>query len=239
MAIVIAGPGTDGGESWAQDLQQRATRSRGAAVVGDLEQVPAPAISLDHLQQVGIAVLLEITGEQDPLLAEPDAEHDGGVVDAATRAGGGRRQPIPRRPQHLDGGCTEREGRALEQADPTDVEPSGRSPQFAHAGAVTVHPGLCDAAHGVARHQARQATRMVLVGMGQHDQVDVAVPDGDALVEPSHQQVGVRPAVDQEASAVCGLDQDGIPLPDVEDRDPEQSFGAGHQHRPEASDEEY
>jgi len=56
-------------------------------VVGDLEQVPATAVARQDLQQVRVAILLEVAGEEDPLATDADGEHDGRVVDGPSAAG--------------------------------------------------------------------------------------------------------------------------------------------------------
>jgi hypothetical protein len=50
-------------------------------VVGDLQQVPAVAASGERFQQIGVVVVLRVSGEQDVLLTDMDGEHDGGAVD--------------------------------------------------------------------------------------------------------------------------------------------------------------
>jgi hypothetical protein len=61
MTVPIVSTGADRREARAQHVEQRAAGSSGAAVVGDLEQIPAPTITRDDLQQVVVAVLFEVT----------------------------------------------------------------------------------------------------------------------------------------------------------------------------------
>jgi hypothetical protein len=49
MAVAIAVTGADGCEAWADGIEEGSARGRGAAVVGDLEQVPASAVIGDAL----------------------------------------------------------------------------------------------------------------------------------------------------------------------------------------------
>jgi hypothetical protein len=51
--------------------------------MSDLEQVPASAVARDGVQQVVVAILLQVAGEQGPLLTDAHGQHDGGVVDGA------------------------------------------------------------------------------------------------------------------------------------------------------------
>jgi hypothetical protein len=87
MAVVVVHPGADGREPRPQPFEERGARGPGAAVVGDLEHVPAAAISRQGREQVVVAIRLEVPGQQDPLAAEADREHDRGVVDGPSRRG--------------------------------------------------------------------------------------------------------------------------------------------------------
>ena len=82
------------------------------------------------------------------------------------------------------------------------------------------HPGLEHPADAVAVEQEGQAGDVVLVRVRQDDRVDPPVPRRDPPIELDEQPVGIRPAIDQQAAAARALDEDGVALPDVEDRDP-------------------
>lgn len=85
MTVPIVSTGADRCEAWAQHVEQWAAGSGGTAVVGDLEQIPAPAITRDGLQQVVVAVLFEVTRKQRSLATDADREYDRGVVDGPAR----------------------------------------------------------------------------------------------------------------------------------------------------------
>jgi hypothetical protein len=85
MTVPIVSTGADRCEAWTQHVEQWAAGSGGTAVVGDLEQIPAPAITRDGLQQVLVAVLFEVTRKQRSLATDVDREHDRGVVDGPAR----------------------------------------------------------------------------------------------------------------------------------------------------------
>jgi hypothetical protein len=70
MAVVVAHPGADGGEAGTDGIEERTARGRAAAVVGDLQDVPAPAVRADDLQECGVTVLLEVAREQDALATD-------------------------------------------------------------------------------------------------------------------------------------------------------------------------
>ena len=52
-------------------------------MVGHLEQVPAVAAPGERLEQIGVVVILRVSGEEDVLLRDVDREHDGRAVDGA------------------------------------------------------------------------------------------------------------------------------------------------------------
>ena len=72
---------------------------------------------------------------------------------------------------------------------------------------------------------------MVLVGMGQDDEVDPPVPRRHVGVEGDEEAVGVRAAVDEHPRATIAVDEDRIALADVEDGDPQPAVGPGRGDR--------
>ena len=77
-------------------------------------------------------------------------------------------------------------------------------------------PGLEDAADAVSLEEQGKTRDVILVRMGQDEDVDPPVPRRDALVELDEQPVGIRAAVDQHPAAAGTLDEDRIALADVE-----------------------
>jgi hypothetical protein len=184
--------------------------------MGDLQQVPASAIVRHGVEQVAVAVVLEIPREQDALAAQADREHDRGVVDGPAigqESVGDRRF---RGPEHVHAGLPQRERVSLGHTTSRDAEAHRRRTQLEHPRTPRPHAGLDDAADTVARRQPSQASGVVFVWVCQQSQVDVPVPGRDALVEPADEQVGVGATIDEQARAVAGLHQDGVPLAHVE-----------------------
>ena len=68
MSVAVAVARTDGGQPWAQRLQQQPARRGGAAVVGHLEQIPTTTVVGDALEDVGVVIVLQISGEQHALV---------------------------------------------------------------------------------------------------------------------------------------------------------------------------
>ena len=94
------------------------------------------------------------------------------------------------------------------------------------------HARLEDRAHAVALEEGREAADVVLVRMGQHQQVHAPVPRRQARVEERQQAVGIRPPVDQQAGAAVALDEDRVALAHIQDRRAHPAVGAsrGDQH---------
>jgi hypothetical protein len=72
--------------------------------------------------------------------------------------------------------------------------------------------------------------------VGQHEDVNSAVPWRETLVEGDEQAARIRPTIDEETPAAAALDEDPVALPDVEDHDPDGPIGPmserhGKRHR--------
>ena len=95
-----------------------------------------------------------------------------------------------------------------------------------------VHAGFEHPPNPVPLQHPHQARDVILVGMGQHDDVDPPVPGRDALVQGHQEAVRVRPAIDQHARTAPALDQDRVALPHVEHHEPRRAPGdIGHRER--------
>ena len=55
-------------------------------MVGDLEQVPSPALIVDALEDIEVMVILEVAGEEDALAPDTDGQHDRRAVDGSAIA---------------------------------------------------------------------------------------------------------------------------------------------------------
>ena len=89
------------------------------------------------------------------------------------------------------------------------------------AGSRPAHPRLDDPRDPVALEQQGHAGHVVLVGMGQHEQVDPAVPGRHVRVEGDEEAIRIGSAIDEHPRAAVRVDEDRVALPDVEDRDPD------------------
>jgi hypothetical protein len=61
--------------------------------------------------------------------------------------------------------------------------------------------------------------------MGQDQRVDPPVPGRESLVERDDDAIRIGSTIDEEPAATRALDQNGVALPDVEDRDPGPAVG--------------
>jgi hypothetical protein len=216
VAVVVAGARRDEREPRTDRVQECPARRRGAAVVGDLEHVdprePAP-------HQPGVDVLLGITGQQEAQPVGFAEQHDGDVVDPATRRRGCLGHALSW-PDHGQRHLVEPEPRPGRQRAPWRLAvPQLRVPCLPRRPGPT-HPRLEHPPHAVALEQAHQPRDVVLVRVAEHDDVDPAVPRGEPPVELDQQPLGVRAAVDQHSRAAPTLDQDRVALPDVEHHQP-------------------
>ena len=198
-------------------------------MVRDLEQVhPGKARG----EQLRVHVFLDVAHEQEPLIADASLEHDRHVVDAGPAVGRLRRDLAVAGPEHLESdvvdaepiagaeGRTDRRSRTSQTGQPRPV---------ARAGAA--HPGLEDVSDRVSFEQPRQTGDMVLVRVRQDDGVDAPIPRWQVSVERDPQDGWVGTAVDEQTTTAPSLHEDGIALPDIEDRHAGTACGAGHRHR--------
>ena len=216
MAVVVVGARRDDGHARADRVEQRRRRGRSRAMVGDLEQVDRRQATREERR---VHVLLEVAREQESEPAGLAQEHDRGVVDALAIRRGSRRDGFRVRPENAE-------------ADPVDRqsipgrEPAARRPaRLEHveprlvAGSTSRQAGFVGAPHPVSLEDQRQARNVVLVGMGEHDDVDPAIPRRQPLVERLQESSRVRPAVDHHPPAATALDEDRVALPDIQQRD--------------------
>lgn len=190
-------------------------------MVGDLEQIDPAVVGDPGRDQPRIDVVLHVAHQQEPARPEAQVQHDRRVVHRATIVRGAGRDRATQRPPGQD-------GHAVEVQRVTRGQP-GREPGIgpeviaergiARPGAE--HPVLRDACHAVAVHQQREPRDVVLVRVGQHDQVDAPIPGRQPLVENGQQAVGVGAAIDEHPAAAGTFHEDRVALPHVEHADRE------------------
>ena len=171
--------------------------------------------------ECGLDRRLGVTGQQCREAAHLEQQHDRSVVDVAL---GKRRVDVGLCRIEDGGGGARSEIEALARAcqDGRDGG-SGRIGHQAVVGRVLERdPGVQHGADAVAIQHVDEPGDVVLVRMADHEHVDPSGEERQVRPDPSQRQLGVRPAVDERRRAVGRLDQDGVPLPDVEHREMQQ-----------------
>jgi len=184
-------------------------------VVADLEEIDGtdqPASAEQCLdRRLGIAA--QERGEG------PAAQqrHDRCIVDVARRQGrgpvgcGGKEQAETRRTVEPD----RLPGHGGHESRPT-FRPG--SLEEARVARIRVRAGrVDDQSDAIALKHCGQAADMVLVGMGEDDDIDGPLPPRKRLAEPLQEKVGIGTSVDERDRARRRLDEDRVALPDVED----------------------
>jgi hypothetical protein len=228
VAVRIAGPGGSHRDLGSNGREEGIGRRGLAAVVRDLEQI-------DRREALGeqrrVDVLLDVPGQQEAPLTHHPEQHHRHVVDAAAGIRWFGRDLATDGPQHPHRDLVDRQ--PVSGPDRQAWRRPGSSQSIdpgCVAGSRTAHAGLQDATDPIAIEQQGQPGNMVLVGMREDDRVQPPVPRGDASVELDEEAVRIRPAVDQESTAVGSLDEDRVALTDVEDRDPCHARWPRHDH---------
>jgi len=163
-------------------------------MVGDLEEIHAGQATRD---QERVDLLLDVAHQEHSPPLEPAEQHDRDVVDALPRVRRFTRHRTRIRPEDLERDIVEAEPVArLEAAGPHAMGGQSRFPRpVARTGPL--HARLDHPADPVPAQQQRESAHVVLVRMGQHDQVDPSIPGCEVVVEEADQPIGVRAPVDE------------------------------------------
>jgi len=228
MPVVVPGADRYRRQARARRGHQLLGRRRPAPVVAGLEQVDRGETPGDQLR---LDVRLGVPRQEEAPALEGAEQDDRGVVHLAAVVGRSGRDAVGVGPEHVEADPVEREsvarGEAAARRPPRREDRRERLVPRASSG----HPGLHDPPDAVALQDERQARDVVLVGVGQHDEVDPPVPRGHPRVERNEKPVGVRAAVHEHPAARRAGHQDRVALSDVEDDDVGPavgSRGAGH-----------
>ena len=233
MTVCVAGTDGDEGDRRPDRVEEGRGRRRSRAVMRDLEDVDVREAAPDERR---VEILLEIPHQQEPSRARLPEQHHGCVVDRLAVRERPVRDGAGVRPEHPERELVERQpvaggeqivGRATGRKD--------RRPR-PRAGSFAGQAGLVDMPDAVAPQDRDQPRDVVLVGMGQHEQVDPVIPRRQPLIERDQQAVRVGAAIHDQPSAAPTLDEDRVTLPDVESDDPRDAVGSMGDDDPEADD---
>jgi hypothetical protein len=184
MAVGIAPARADYGHARLHLLDKPVGGRRAAAVVRNLEHVERTLVARDALgKQLRVDLLLNVSGKDDTPGSEVEVQHDRHVVDPSARVGRVERDSAGQRPVDVH----------ADSVEPHRV-PSGEGPTLppqlgepatvrSIAWAGPDHSRLCDLLDRVAIHYRGQTGHVILVRMGQDDQVQAPVPRGYPLIE--------------------------------------------------------
>lgn len=144
--------------------------------MGDLEQIGTTARRDARREQLRIDVVLHVAHEQEAARAVAQVQDHGGVVDdttvvRGTLGDGPTPGPPGDRDRVIDADLVARRQAAAEAA--IGAQPF---PERDITGSGAQHPILRHAPDVIALQQQGEAGHVVLVRMGEHDQVQAAVP---------------------------------------------------------------
>ncbi len=188
----------------------------------DLEKIDRGQPTLD---EPGIHAVLDVAGQQEAPARDLSKQNDRRVVDArpVVGSGGGHRARVG--PQHPEADVVDDEPRARREhasGNRQGAEPLGPG---GVAGPGAGHRGLEDAGDRVSPEEDGQAGHVILVRVGQDNRVDASIPRRELLIERHQETVWIWTTVHQESPPATAFDQDGVALPDIEDRDRRQPVG--------------
>jgi len=193
-------------------------------MVAGLEEVDRRQTAL---LEDGLHVGLRVAGQEEAPALERPEEDERRIVHLATVVGRRGRDAPGVGPEHVDRDAVQLESVTRSQSRRGRAARRQQRRQCLVAGAGTRHPRLDDLPDAVALEDEREPGHVILVGMGEDDEVDPAVPGRDAGIEGDDEAVGVGAAVDEHAAAARAGHEDGIALADVEDGDVDAAVGAG------------
>ena len=157
--------------------------------------------------------LFDVPREQDsvaPYLSEQD---DRDIVDGGPAVGRSLGHGARIRPQDPEGELVESQMVAGHE-DPVR-NPRRRQSRLEGSipGPGPDHAWLEDPPDPEGGEERGEPRGMVFVWMGQHDDVDPAVPRRKPFPEGDQQAAGIRTPIDEHATPLPALDEDGVPLP--------------------------
>jgi len=207
-------------------------------VVGHLQEVDPIAVGDARRQELRVDGLLDVAGQEQAAGAEVQVQDGRHVVDAGSGIGRLGGHDAPCRPADVHGRRIEAEAIAGDQPAPIDRQPIERVVEGGVTRAGATHPDFGHGPHPVALEEEREAGHVILVRMGQHDQVDPPVPGRQSRVQDDEQPIRVRSAIHEHAAPGVALDEDGVALTHVQDRHPQAPVGPGGCGKDAADDHE-
>lgn len=187
-------------------------------MVRDFEQVNPGQPTGDEER---VNPFLNISRQQEGSLPYAAEEHNRKVVELRAAVDRTGRDFAPRWPDHSDLDLVDRDSVVgCDGSARRCTWPGEPAHPFHEAGSRTQCPWLQDRPDPIARQHKVEARKVILVRMGEHHDVDPAIPGRDSLVKRHEEAVRVRSPVHEEPPASGSFDKDCVTLSDIEDRDP-------------------
>ena len=180
--------------------------------------------SRDPLGNPSIDVGFHISGEECGESGHVQAQDDRPIVQRATAVARCPKEGCPVWPEDGQVRCTDVEPISSGEGGIREAPRLHESPpaRDRRSRAALFRTGCTS--DPIAIGQTGEPSEVILVRVGGDDQVDAAIPGGDEPIELDGEPRGIGPTVDEHAG-VAALDEDGITLPNVEDRDAQLSRG--------------
>jgi hypothetical protein len=228
VTVRVPDPGGGYGDTWPDRIDERLRGGRPAAVMRHLEQIHARQVRSEEYR---VDLLFDVAHQQESPATHPALEYHRHVVDPGATVGWVERNVAADRPEHPHGDLVHRQ--AIAGGDPGALR-SAAARELAQPRGIPwpwpAHPWFEHTVHVIPGEEEGESGHMVLVGVRKDDRVDPPVPGWEASIQGDQEAVRVGSAVDQQPPAARSLDQDGIALADVEDRDPSGAARSSQRH---------
>ncbi len=222
MPVLVAGPVGDERDGRLRRVEQSRRGRRRGSMMTDLEHVDLRDRAAR--EQLGLDGRLGVAGQQRRKASVCEQQDDRAVVDVPVRQWRGRlgRAGV----EHRDIGRRVERDVLSGAGDDDRRRRSVRIGQQALEGGILVADArLEDGADAEAVEHVDQSGDVILVRMGQHQQVDASREERQVRADASKGELRIRAAVDQHGGTGGRLDQDGVALSDVERREVQPPVG--------------
>ena len=213
MAVLVSRAVRDERDPWLRRVEQSRRCRRRGSMVTDLEHVDLRDRSAR--EQRALDWCLGVAGQQRREACVREQQDDRAVVDVAVRQWRGRLGCAGVEHRHI-GRRVERDALSGAGDDDRRRGPVRIGQQTLEGWILVANARLEDGADAEAVEHVDQSGDVILVRMGQHQQVDASREERQVRADAAKGQLRIRATVDQHGGAAGCLDQDGVALSDVE-----------------------
>lgn len=185
MSVRVAPAGAHDRDGRPESIHERVRRGRSAAVMRDLEHVDRVLFTAAEPsgQEWPIDLLLDVAGQQEPSLAEPQFQDDRDVVDLFARVTRPQRHSSGERPVDVDLDAVEIEPIAGRDHASLAPELHETAPKRCVTWSEPDHSRLGNRPYPVPVEQQSEAGDVIFVRVCDDDEVEPPIPGGYACVE--------------------------------------------------------